>query len=383
MKTDCFQNFDGSTWTKYDHAAAPQQASPPANQPAPRGNVFDQFDQPQTTGRNFFDRFDLPTSAPAAGGFIEVEIPDGRILEFPAGTSQDVMRDAIDNLLAGDAPKPAPAPVDAATGQALPMPITPPAYYDGTVAPTPAAALPAGAPAEADAVDSWLLDVAASGAKGIRDGLTAIPDAAVHAVNNAPRLLNAPKLIPGMEDAYGDVGTITDFGAALDNWMAGGDFAVPEGTQTAPVTLQDVTNGFGALDYQPQTGAGRFADRVGNEIGASMLPAGAALRFGDAVVSNPAAHEGVRRLVEPFARNPRAALGRELAGATATGAGAATANAMHDAATGGDGGTWWTDLLGGIGGLGVAGAAEGVARSVADIGRHVTNSPRFQQKIAG
>lgn len=82
------------------------------------------------------------------------------------------MRDAIDSLLAGEAPKQAPAPVDAATGQALPMPITPPAYYDGSIAPAQAAAAGA-APTEDDPVDSWFLDVAASGAKGIRDGLTA------------------------------------------------------------------------------------------------------------------------------------------------------------------------------------------------------------------
>ena len=31
---------------------------------------------------------------------IEVELPDGRILEFPEGTSQDVMKSAIQKLLA-------------------------------------------------------------------------------------------------------------------------------------------------------------------------------------------------------------------------------------------------------------------------------------------
>lgn len=90
-----------------------------------------------------------------------------------------------------------------------------------------------------------------------------------------------------MEDAYGDVDTITEFGVALDSWPACGDFSVPEGTRTAPVTLQDVSNRFGALDYQPQTGGGRLADRVGNEIGALKLPTGAALRFGDALYQQP------------------------------------------------------------------------------------------------
>lgn len=96
-----------------------------------------------------------------------------------------------------------------------------------------------------------------------------------------------------------------------------------------------------------------------------------------------AAHEGVRQLAEPFVRNPGAAFSREVAGATAAGAGAATANAAHDAVTGGEGGAWWTDLLGGIGDLGVAGAVEGLGRTGADIYRRVGNDPRHQQQIAG
>ena len=153
------------------------------------------------------------------------------------------------------------------------------------------------------------------------------------------------------------------------------------------MTLRDVSGGFGALDYRPQTGAGRFANRVGQEIGASALPAGAAVAYGGRFVpaagAPSAAHEGVRQLVEPFVRNPGAAFSREIAGATAAGVGAATANAAHDAVTGGEGGAWWTDLLGGIGGLGVAGAVEGLGRTSADIYRRVGNDPRHQQQIAG
>lgn len=333
-----------------------------------------------------------PTAPAAPAGLIEVEIPDGRILQFPAGTSQDVMRGAIDKLLAA----PAPAPVDTATGRSLPSPITPPAYYDGTVAPgqpqaigrAGQAALAAPGTGEDDPVDSWLLDVAASGAKGVREGLTAIPDAAVHAVNNAPRLLNLPKMLPGMEDAYPSVGSITDAGAAFDNWIDGdGSFSVPEGVQTAPATLRDATGAFGALDYEPQTGAGRFAERVGSEIGASTLPVAGALRFGERFVSAPGvgstAHEGIRQMVEPFVRRPGAAVSKEMAGATAAGVGAASANAAHDMTTGGEGGTWWTDLLSGMGGLGVAALGDGLTQSVANIGRHVTNSPKHRDMIAG
>lgn len=326
-----------------------------------------------------------PQPAPqAASGFIEVEIPDGRILEFPAGTSQDVMRGAIQELLAKEGPA-EPAPVDAATGQPLPMPITPPAYFDGSVSP----GAPAGQAMQEvdDPVNHWLLDVGASAAKGVREGFTAIPDAAVHLVDQAPRLLNLPKMIPGMKDAYEDVGSVTEGGQALMNWALGeGEFAVPQGADSRPRTLRDFTGGFGTLNYTPQTGAGRFAERVGTEIGASALPAGAALSAGRFVApagGSSRAHEGVRQMVEPFVRNPGKATARELSGATAAGAGAATANAAHDAATGGEGGSWWSDLLGGIGGLGIAGAAEGVAGAVGNIGRHVTNSPKHRDMIAG
>ncbi len=295
-----------------------------------------------------------------------------------AGEADDARRLLEIAITLRDQPQAAPAPAEPFALEQEAALIAPPIYADGTVAP--------GA-TDDDPVNNWFLDVAASGAKGVRDGVTAIPDAAVHGVNNLPRVLNLPKLIPSMEDAYPDIGSITDAGAAFDNWIAGDGFSVPEGTRTAPVTLQNFTNGFGALDYEPQTGTGRFAERVGNEVGASALPVGAALRYGENFVGNPAVrratHEGIRNLVEPFVRNPRAAVTREMAGAVAAGSGAAAANMAHDAATGGDGGTWWTDLVGGLGGLGVAGAAEGIGRSVANIGRHVSGSPRFQESIAG
>lgn len=359
-------------WEKYQR----QGQTAPAQQPGSAGIRVTQNAHP--AGGNFFDRFDPPAAPKPWEKYQQQSQAAG---QPPAGPWEKYAQPQ-------SASPSEPAPVDAMTGRSLPMPITPPAYYDGTVAPGQADPTSTDVGMSDDPAGNWLLDVAASGAKGVREGLTAIPDAAIHAVNNAPRLLNLPKMLPGMEDAYPSVGSITDAGAAFDNWANGdGTFKVPEGTQTAPVTLRDATGGFGALDYTPQTGAGRFAERVGSEIGASTLPVAGALRFGERFVSAPgvgnAAHEGVRQLVEPFVRRPGAAVSREMAGATAAGAGAATANAAHDAATGGEGGTWWSDLLGGFGGLGVAGAAEGITRSVANIGRHVTNSPKHRDMIAG
>ena len=305
-------------------------------------NFFDQFDAPEGSG-NFFDQFDAPSAS-----------------RFATPANNDVTEG---------------------------VPIAQPAIDQQGETRGPQTR---GERFRSDLSDlaSWALDVGASGADGVREGFTALPDVAIHAVDQAPRVLNLPKMIPGMEDAYGDVGTVTDGANAFMNWAMGdGEFAVPEGADTRPTLLRDVTGGFGALDYEPQTRAGKFAHRVGEEIGASALPAGLATAYGARFVPGAGApattHAGLQNMVEPFVRNPGAALRREMAGATATGVGAATANAAHDLATGGDGGTWWTDFLGGLGGLGAAGLTEGLARTVTDVYRRVSNNPRYQQKIAG
>ena len=78
-------------------------------------------------------------------------------------------------------------------------------------------------------------------------------------------------MLPGMEDAYPSVGSITDAGAAFDNWVNGdGTFTVPEGTQTAPVTLRDATGGFGALELGGGLG-GLVACGVEAELGGGGL----------------------------------------------------------------------------------------------------------------
>ncbi|MFK5599942.1 hypothetical protein ACFZ8E_23540 [Methylobacterium sp. HMF5984] len=86
-------------------------AQPPAKVP----NYFDQFDEPAPAGgsaENPFARFHQQPAA-AAGGMIEVEGPDGAIVEFPHGTSDDVMSKALQTHYGTPAAKPQ---IDAAGG---------------------------------------------------------------------------------------------------------------------------------------------------------------------------------------------------------------------------------------------------------------------------
>ena len=372
------------------------------------GNYFDRFDPPAAApaaaAPNYFDRFDTPAAptpaqatgpwekyaqpAPAASGpwdkyaaqtapqpvtqaaagMIEVEIPDGRILEFPAGTSQDVMRGAIDKLLAE------PAPASGAPTGAMPSPITPPAYRDGSVAP----AAPAAGQAEDAGFWSWAgdmaTDVAGSAARGLRKGVSNMAGAPVELVNASPMLGN---LLPGEQGMTPMSDSPVGGAQWFDELLRGGVGGVSE-----PIVP----------DYQPQTLPGRIASRVGEEVGAAAVPiAGAAGKAAsltaDAARTSVPAIDAARRmnpvartLVEPMLVNPGRTLRREGAYAAAAGTGAQAANEMVTQ----DGeGTWWSDLLGSAAGM----TALGTASAVGGLGRHVAGAVRgdtsMMEDVAG
>ncbi len=175
------------------------------------GNFFDQFDQPATLRGNFFDQFDNhPPAPPAAGPWTKYQgqaapqaaDPWTKYQAAPQATGPWTKYQAAP-VGAGVMGAPA-APLAVPPGLPMLIPI-PPIELQGASAP----------PAESEddgGFGSWLADVAASTADGVREGFTALPDMAVQAVDQAPRILNLPKMIPGMEDAYGDVGTVTEGG---------------------------------------------------------------------------------------------------------------------------------------------------------------------------
>lgn len=374
---------------------------------APRPNFFDQFDPPAAAAPaaatpNYFDRFDTPAApaqaagpwdkyaqpapaasgpwdkyaaqtapqpaAQAAAGMIEVEIPDGRILEFPAGTSQDVMRGAIDKLLAE------PTPASGAAAGAMPSPVTPPAYSDGSVAPT------APAPGQEEDAGFWswagdtATDVAGSAARGLRKGVSNMAGAPVELVNASPMLGN---LLPGEQGMTPMSDNPVGGAQWFDKLLRGGVSGVSE-----PIIP----------DYQPQTLPGRIASRVGEELGAAAVPiAGAAGKAAsltaDAARTSVPAIDAARRmnpvartLVEPMLVNPGRTLRREGAYAAAAGTGAQAANEL---ATQDDEGTWWSDLLGSAAGM----TALGTAGAVGRLGKHVAGAVRgdtsMMEDVAG
>lgn len=317
---------------------------------------------------------------------IEVELPDGRILEFPEGTSQDVMRGAIQNLLTSEASPTQEAPAPA---QAPPMierqlpdgtfvdfpPGTPEdeinAALDsfGAPAETPVQAPPSGpaanpaAPVEPgfwrDFLSSTLPDIANSSADGFRQGVAAIAGAPVEIVNASPMLLN---LLPGEQGA-------TPFSDRPRGGFEDSDWLL------RAAGLID--------DYEPQTTPGRFANRVGEELGATAVPLA-----GSAAVARRIGVQGARQLnpvarsfVEPMAVAPQRVGGREAAFATASGLGAQGANELVDPADGE--GEWWSDLLGSVGGLlayGTGNAVAGFARNA--VGAATGNTRAFDD-VAG
>ncbi|TGN68048.1 hypothetical protein E4L95_02705 [Paracoccus liaowanqingii] len=359
----------------------PSSAAPAQGQAA---GPWDKYAPPAPAASGPWDKyapqFGAQAAPQAASGLVEVEIPDGRILEFPAGTSQDVMRGAIQELLAKEGPA-KPALVDAATGQALPMPTTPPAYYDGSVAQAApqAAALPqANTPAEDADFWSWAgdlaTDVAGSTARGLRKGVSNIVGAPVELVNASPMLGN---LLPG-EQGMAPMSDNPVGGAQwVDELMRGGLEGVSE-----PIVP----------DYQPQTTAGRFASRVGEEVGAAAVPVAGAMGKAASLTADAArtavpAIDAARRMnpiartfVEPMLANRGRTLRREGAFAAAAGTGAQAANEMVTP----DGeGTWWSDVLGSIGGM----TALGTTKAIGGLGKHVGGAvrgdPAMMEDVAG
>lgn len=244
---------------------------------------------------------------------IEVELPDGRVLEFPEGTDQATMKTAIDGLLAADTPQPA-APEQGMLARA------------GEIA----------------------TDVAGGAASGLRKGATAIAGLPVDLVNMSPMLGN---LLPGEQGMQPLSAEPVGGAQFLDELLRGGVSGVSE-----PVIPE----------YEPTTTAGRFADRIGQEVGATAVPlAGAGLKAAQVGVDGarrmaPAA----RRFVEPMAINPGQTAAREMGYAVAAGTGAQTANEL----TSEDGeGNFWSDVLGSIGGM----AALGIGQTAGGVGRRM------------
>ena len=302
---------------------------------------------------------------------IEIEAPDGSIVEFPDGTPDDVITGAMQQAY------PAPAGVSAAPEDARG-----PAGIPGGV---PAAAqAPAAPPAEASWMDTIMSGAGAvggvldQGARGVAEGVTNIL--------GLPRALMEGKnyLVEKGLSAAGVSDETAKFIAELDPSRhllpsAQGMQGAGDSVNNALADMIGVERPNPVPDNMPE----RFANRIGQEVGAGGLLAGGVLgkaqkmraALGEAAPA--AAREGGKlsqMFLEPAVVNPGAYLGKEMSAATAAGAGAATANEVFP-------GNPTADLVGSI--MGVGGAAIGgkIARSGGEMIKAVAGSPSYSDDV--
>lgn len=299
----------------------------------------------------------------------EITGPDG--VEYEVDAPNDVaVQAAVAQMFggaapAGDAPAAPPAPVvgidDA--GRTASMPGFDPV---SSLTPRTPAPQPIGAVQASEGVGTvepeqdWLDYFAGSGAvllDRVKGGAAKLAGLPVDLMNVAPMALN---LLPGEQG----IGPITDrpvFGSEFN---------------------QDLVRGFGAMPSpEPQDAFQRILGRVGEELGASAIPAGAALRAGSQLSAAAARDLGpIARLfgVEQAAIAPN----RFLFGETLLGGGAGLGAGLVNEVTGNqDQSNGYIDAGGAVAGaLGVAGGA-GLGGSVANILKALGGSKNYTDDV--
>lgn len=276
---------------------------------------------------------------------IEVEGPNGVIVEFPDGTPRGVMERAMrERFSSSKGPAVAPA------------------------AATPTAPAQA-APAEPDWTDTIMSGASAvggvldQGARGIAEGVTnllGLPGSVgrlqAGLIERGLTALGAPDPVA---DAVSSITSLTQYLPTGEDMQAGGDF-VNE-------TIADAA-GVAPPRAEPDNVAERFANRVGEEVGAAAVPTAGVLgrantlrrTFGDeaprvARESGPIS----RMFVEPATVNPGRFVGNETTMAVGAGMGAATANEMFP-------GSAVADVGGAIAGAGLTGLGGMFGRGVGE-----------------
>lgn len=367
-----------------------------------------------------------PQPGYGSGQIIEVEAPDGSIVEFPAGTPDDVMSKAMRQAFGGPAQaqqrRPAvPSLMDRLAGHgetAAPVrgrPPTddlpagfrvvsqPPAADDippgfRIVQPGPTAAspwssnldamargsAPAATPTATPAPVPTLMDRLAGGAStAMGVGRQAVRGAA----RGAAGLAGLPvDLVTGAMN----VGLRAAGASSIERPVFGSDYnkRTVDMALDADNALTNLLPGVNrpAPSQGPQNVGERVAGRIGEEVGAMALPVGAAVRAGQ-VMSRPAIENLpaiARMFVEPASINAGRFAWKEGAAATAAGSGAAAANEFTRAAGYKEGSVPQLagDFVGALGGLGTLGVANTVGPKALDIFNAVRRQPNFVNQVA-
>jgi hypothetical protein len=268
---------------------------------------------------------------------MEAELFDGTVLEFPDGTSPEVIQRVVKKQTA---------------------------ERRGSAS-TATAESPAAAPAEPTWTDTLLggLDYAddtgAIALNGVRRGAAKLIGLPVDAVNAGMGLAGLP---------------------VSDKPVMGGEwvdeiFGAPAAVGSALTGIPD--------EVEPKDALQRVVGRVGQEIGATAVPVGGLIAKGAQLGVQGARELGPlgRYFVEPAAVAPARLAAKEGTMAVAAGTGAGVANEIAGNPQEGD--NFWSDLFGSLGGVtaaGIGGAAAGAGRNALAA---ITKSPAMMDDVAG
>ncbi|WAX96637.1 hypothetical protein N7E70_007185 [Aminobacter sp. NyZ550] len=292
-------------------------------------------------------------ASPRRPNVIQVQAPDGTIVEFPDDTPEEVMTKAMRDTFGGpEAP--------AAATPAAPVPIGD--ARDATGVP--------GGVAEAPSPERSLIDTIMGSADyaddtaaiGVREGR-----------RGAAQMLGLP--VDLVNAGLGFAGV-----PISDQPFLGGDYL--DELFGVPSTLAAV-----ALDrpaeLEPQDAFQRVVGRVGKEIGAAAVPVAGALGTAARVGKEGAREMGAlgRMFVEPAAVAPRALVQKEAQFATGAGLGAGLANEAAGNDQNGD--NFWSDFLGSLGGVGVTALGSRLTGAARNAVAAATGKPAMMDEVAG
>lgn len=285
---------------------------------------------------------------------IQIQAPDGSLVEFPDDTPDDIMTKAMRETFGGpeatapDAVKPAATPI-ATAPPAQPAPPVEPSWTDTIM--------------NGASYAGGLLDQAG---RGIAQGATnvvgipsAIQDVGFGVLDYGLGKAGAPQ---GVRDAVSTYKNLTDFFPSSQSMQGGLDAA---NNATADVLGVERPRG------KPENMGERFVNRVGQEVGAMAVPvAGTAIRAATMTPAEALAGNWFdRAFTAPAAINPSRFAAQEVGSAVAAGTGAAGVNEATNAA--GYGPETKTgmigDLIGSLGGAGLYGIAKAVRSAGSDV----------------
>lgn len=283
---------------------------------------------------------------------MEAELFDGTVLEFPDGTSPDVIQRVVKQQTAqrrGVAPAQPGAGPAAAPPAAAPAPVQEPGLIDTIM--------------DYGATGLGVLDQvgrgAAEGVTNIAGLPRAIQQGGLGVLQFGLDKVGAPQ---GVQDAVGG------FANAIDV------FPSTEGMQSALDAANNATAGALGVEAPrgaPDNMAERAANRVSEEVMAALIPVGGAVRKAQQVgVEGARALPTIQRMfVEPAAVNPARFIQKEVTMATGAGLGAAGAGEVARAAGAqeGDLSAIVADVIGALGGAGLTSVANATLPRVKDV----------------